>query len=311
MKKIIFYIVAVFLLFGCSKQEHVKDSNVTILSIKHELGEVKIPKNPSRVIVFDYGVLDSLKELGLDDKIIGVPIKNLPKYLNSFKDVENVGGVQEPNFETIYKLKPDLIIVSGRQAKNFKSFEEIAPTLYLPIDTRNYLNSLEKNLYILGDIFDKKNLVKEKFNVLLQNIDYFKLQIDPTKKGLIILTNANKISAFGSKSRFGIIHDVLGVKIADENITVSTHGKNISPEYILKINPDYIFVVDRDAIVGGEGNAKKTIENHIVEKTNAFKNKHIFYINPEYWYLSGGGLKSTKAMLEEIITDINKDKNEI
>ncbi|EAK0847404.1 siderophore ABC transporter substrate-binding protein [Campylobacter lari] len=308
MKKTIFCILAMFLMFGCSKEEYTKDSNVTLLEIKHDLGSTKVVKNPSRVIVFDYGILDSLKELNLSDKIIGVPLKNLPKYLDSFKNVENVGGVQEPNFETIYKLKPDLIIVSGRQAKNFKSFEEIAPTLYLPVDTKDYLNSFEKNLNILGDIFDKKDLVKEKFNALLQDINHFKSQINPTKKGLIILTNANKMSAFGSKSRFGIIHDVLDVKVADENISVSTHGKNISPEYILKINPDYIFVVDRDAIVGGEGNARKTIENPIVKKTNAYKNNHIFYINPEYWYLSGGGLISIKIMLEEIIKDINKDK---
>ncbi|EAK0979970.1 siderophore ABC transporter substrate-binding protein [Campylobacter lari] len=308
MKKTIFCILAMFLIFGCSKEEYTKDSNATLLEIKHDLGSTKVVKNPSRVIVFDYGILDSLKELNLSDKIIGVPLKNLPKYLDSFKNVENVGGVQEPNFETIYKLKPDLIIVSGRQAKNFKSFEEIAPTLYLPVDTKDYLNSFEKNLNILGDIFDKKDLVKEKFNALLQDINHFKSQINPTKKGLIILTNANKMSAFGSKSRFGIIHDVLDVKVADENISVSTHGKNISPEYILKINPDYIFVVDRDAIVGGEGNARKTIENPIVKKTNAYKNNHIFYINPEYWYLSGGGLISIKIMLEEIIKDINKDK---
>lgn len=308
MKKTIFCILAMFLMFGCSKEEYTKDSNVTLLEIKHDLGSTKVVKNPSRVIVFDYGILDSLKELNLSDKVIGVPLKNLPKYLDSFKNVENVGGVQEPNFETIYKLKPDLIIVSGRQAKNFKSFEEIAPTLYLPVDTKDYLNSFEKNLNILGDIFDKKDLVKEKFNALLQDINHFKSQINPTKKGLIILTNANKMSAFGSKSRFGIIHDVLDVKVADENISVSTHGKNISPEYILKINPDYIFVVDRDAIVGGEGNARKTIENPIVKKTNAYKNNHIFYINPEYWYLSGGGLISIKIMLEEIIKDINKDK---
>ncbi|OCX42790.1 hypothetical protein A7X81_05565 [Campylobacter ornithocola] len=308
MKKTIFCILAMFLMFGCSKQEYIEDSNVTLLEIKHELGNTKVIKNPNRVIVFDYGILDSLKELNLSDKVIGVPLKNLPKYLDSFKNVENVGGVQEPNFETIYKLKPDLIIVSGRQAKNFKSFEEIAPTLYLPVDTKDYLNSFENNLNILGDIFDKKELVKEKFNVLSQDINHFKSQINPTKKGLIILTNANKMSAFGSKSRFGIIHDVLDVKVADENISVSTHGKNISSEYILKINPDYIFVVDRDAIVGGEGNARKTIENPIVKKTNAYKNNHIFYINPEYWYLSGGGLISIKIMLEEIIKDINKDK---
>jgi len=35
-------------------------------------------------------------------------------------------------------------------------------------------------------------------------------------------------------------------------------------------------------------------------KTNAYKNGKIFYLDPDYWYLSGGGLLSMKEMIKEI-----------
>ena len=117
---------------------------------------------------------------------------------------------------------------------------------------------------------------------------------------LIVLGTEGKVSAYGPSSRFGIIHDVFGFKPADEKIEVSTHGQNITFEYVLKTNPGILFVIDRDAAIGGDASAKDSIENDLVIKTDAYKNDKIVYLNGEYWYLSGGGLLSMKEMVKEV-----------
>ncbi|CAM5291152.1 Ferrichrome ABC transporter substrate-binding protein OS=Lysinibacillus sphaericus OX=1421 GN=LS41612_02285 PE=3 SV=1 [Lysinibacillus sphaericus] len=68
-----------------------------------------------------------------------------------------------------------------------------------------------------------------------------------------------------------------------------------------------LFVVDRDAAVNpeGESGTKAAIENEIVSATNAAKNGKIFYLNPEYWYLSGGGLLSETAKADDILKAFN------
>jgi iron complex transport system substrate-binding protein len=81
---------------------------------------------------------------------------------------------------------------------------------------------------------------------------------------------------------------------------VTTHGQSVTFEYIAVKNPDYLFVVDRGAAVGGEAAAKKTIENELVKKTKAFKDGNIVYLDQNYWYLSGGGLISVSEMIKEI-----------
>ncbi|MGO4890541.1 hypothetical protein ACJ2A9_22570 [Anaerobacillus sp. MEB173] len=48
---------------------------------------------------------------------------------------------------------------------------------------------------------------------------------------------------------------------ADESIEVSTHGMNVSFEYIVEKDPDYLFVVNRDAVTAGKPAAQQTIEN--------------------------------------------------
>lgn len=49
---------------------------------------------------------------------------------------------------------------------------------------------------------------------------------------------------------------MFGFKAADEGIEKSTHGQIITFEYILETNPDILFVIDRDAAVNAEANAK-------------------------------------------------------
>lgn len=112
--------------------------------------------------------------------------------------------------------------------------------------------------------------------------------------------NSSWVSAYGAGSRFGIIHDEFGFAAADEKIEVSTHGQSISFEYIVEKDPDYLFVVDRGAVVGGESSAKQVVENDLVKNTKAYKNGKIIYLDPDYWYLSGGGLESVAGMTEEV-----------
>lgn len=275
------------------------------LTIKHELGEITIKSNPQKVVVFDFGTLDTLDKLGVE--VTGLPQSNVPSYLSKYSDAkyENVGGLKEPDFEKINSLSPDLIIISGRQQDSYDEFSKIAPTLYVAVDNANYMESFTKNVKTLGQIFGKEAEVETELTAINDSVKALneKAKADG-KKSLIILANEGKISAYGSGSRFGIIHDVFGFAQADDKIEVSTHGQSVSYEYVADKNPDYLFVVDRDAAVKSDGSksgsAKDAVENDLVKNTNAFKNGKIIYLDPNYWYLSGGGLISVSEMLKEV-----------
>jgi len=278
------------------------DDQPEAVTVEHELGTTEIEKNPEKVVVFDFGVLDSLDELGIN--VAGVPQSNLPSYLDKYEgdEYENVGSLKEPDFEKIAEIDPDLIIISGRQSDLYDQFTEITDsTIYLGVDATRYMDSFEENMHVLGEIFNKESEVDKELADIEDSIDTIHEKAsDSGKEGLIILANDDKISAYGSSSRFGLIHDVFGVKASDENIEVSTHGKNVSFEYVKEQNPDLLYVIDRSAAIGEESAAKQIVENKLVESTNAYKNDDIIYLNPDVWYLSGGGLISVKEMLNEI-----------
>lgn len=291
-----------------ASQETAAPAEETELTIKHKLGETKVQKNPAKVVVFDFGVLDSLDKLGVE--VTGVPQASIPSYLSKYEDAkyENVGSLKEPDFEKLSAIDPDLIIISGRQEAAYEELTKLAPTIFLGVDTAKYMESYTENAKTLGQIFGKEAEVDAELATVNDEIKVLNEKAAASgKKALIILANEGAISAYGSTSRFGIIHDVFGFQQADENIEVSTHGQTVSFEYIAEKNPDYLFVIDRDAAVateGGESGAKALVENALVKNTNAFKDGNIVYLDPDYWYLSGGGLISVSEMVKQVAATI-------
>lgn len=280
----------------------VTEAKPATMTIKHNAGETVVNMNPQRVVAFDFGSLDTLEALDVD--VIGIPKANIPAYLSKYKDDKyaNFGGLKEPDFEAIYKAKPDFIVLSDRQVNLYDQFSEIAPSVNFNIDINNYMNSLENHTIALGKLFGKEEAAKAQLDDLKAQIEAIKAQTkDMPDRALIVLANDGKISAYGPGSRFGFIHDTLGFKPADDTIEVSRHGQNVTFEYVMNLDPEYIFVIDRSAVVGNsETAAKDLIENDLVKNTKAFQNGKIVYLDPNVWYLSGGGLKSTQAMVNDI-----------
>lgn len=296
-------------LAACGAEEEATDSQTAdaqateTVKVTHELGETEVPKNPEKVVVFDFGILDTLDQLGVES-VAGVAQGNIPTYLEQYEDTEkyeNIGTLKEADFEAIHAMDPDLIIISGRQAEMYNEFSDIAPTIHLGVDTTDYMNSFTTNMETVGEIFGKEAEVEEELAAINEQIEGIQEKTASSEeKGLIVLANEGKVSAYGAASRFGIIHDVFGVKQADEGIEASTHGQSITYEYILDTNPDMMFVVDRNAAVGNDASAKDSLENELVQKTNAYQNDKIIYLDPDYWYLSGGGLQSVSEMVNAI-----------
>lgn len=305
MKKLLMlFIIATLatVAIACNNTEQQTTTPEEKITIKHKLGETEVVKNPKEVAVFDNGILDSLDKLGVE--VVALPKSStVPNYLSKYTDdkYQNIGTLKEPDFEKLSEINPDLIIISGRQQDLYKEFQKIAPTIFLGVDTKNYLPSFEENMKTLGQIFGKEKEVEQEVATIQSSIEKIKEKATASKKNaLVILANDDKISAYGTQSRFGIIHDAFGLTPTDPQIKVSTHGQRVTFEYIVDKDPDYLYVIDRGAVVGGKSSSKQLIENDLVKKTKAFKDGNIVYLDPETWYLSGGGLQSVANMIKQI-----------
>lgn len=290
-----------FLSFSCKgNQEKESTDDRNVITVKHQSGTTEVVEYPKNTVILNYGIADTFEELGIDFK--GTSKAVLPSYLKDLDpSIVDVGNIVTPNMEKINELDPELIIISGRQAAMYEEFLKLAPTLNLNVDMSDYMESFKENQRIIGRLFDKTEEVEKELKEIDARIEKIRKEtLNMDKKALIVLTNEGRMSAYGSGSRFGIIHDVFGLPAVDEAIEVSTHGQSISNEFIQEKNPDYLFVIDRGAAIKREALNKESFANDLIKTTNAYKNDKIIFLSPDIWYLSGGGLKSIKLMIDEV-----------
>lgn len=314
MKKKIFNIIivaiGVILFFtGCDNNKKATTSSVkktsskekVMINVKDANGNIKVPKNPKKVVVFDNGSLDTIDALGKGKVIAGAPTKNLPKYLAKYQNVASAGGIMEPDLEKVNQIKPDLIIIAGRQQRFKEKLSKIAPTMFMQVNDQDPWNSTKQNIRTLGKVFNTEAKTNLEIKKLEKDIESLKNKaIASKKKALIALINEGQISVYGSKSRFGIIHDTFGFTQADAHIKTSIHGQSVSYEYVMSKNPDILFIVDRTKAIGGDDSKNQALQNDLIKQTSAGKNHQVIPLDADVWYLSGGGLESTAKMIKNV-----------
>jgi iron complex transport system substrate-binding protein len=271
------------------------------LKVQHAKGETTVPSKPGKVLAFDLATLDTLNALGVE--VAGVPTARFPEYLAKYGSdkYEKIGTLFEPNYEAVNAAEPDLIIVGGRSSAKYADLAKIAPTIDMSVDPKDYIGSVKRNVQLLARIFDKKAEADAQLAKLDQSVAALKGEASKAGKGLLVLTTGGKMSAYGPGSRFGHLHTEFGIVPAVEGLATTNHGQAVSAEFILKTNPDWLFVIDRDAATGQNGGAaKKVLDNDLVAQTAAWKNNQVVYLDPTNWYLIGGGLTAMQNSVDQI-----------
>lgn len=272
-----------------------------ILMVVHEQGTTEVPKNPEKVVVFDYGSLDTLQTLGVD--VVGAPKDNLPDSLSQYNtdSVEAVGTLFEPDYETINAIDPDLVIVGGRSAAAYPELEKHWPTIDLSVDYNNFVEDVEASTLTLGEIFGKDAEAQAAVAELNDVVEEVKGIGQTMGPGMIVSTSAGEVTVYGVDSRFGIIHSVLGVPEAVNDVEALPHGEVISFEMIRDTNPDWLFVNDRDAAIGESGeSARAILDNELVHATTAWKEDQVVYLDAQRWYIIMSGVTNAKEMFIQI-----------
>ena len=312
MKKVItLFLVAVVVLaaaYSAGANESVAvvaDTHVaTVLNAKGELVDVEFPNDPQRIAVLNFVTLDFLDSIGMGDRIVGV-IKSgsFPQHLLKYKNDENIanlGSMKNIDMELLMSIEPDVIFSSDRTEKRYDEFSMIAPTMSAAID------------YSVGFFQGFKDLVNNQAAVVNADaskvasiIDGYAARIEKIAafaEGNTALLGifAGGLNTLGDVGRASIVTTDMGfTNLQLENVN---HGNISSYEAWLELNPDYMFVLDKDNAVGTEAVAAREqleVNNPIIAETDAYKNGKIIYLEPgDVWYLCDGGVKGMDLMIK-------------
>ena len=282
-------------------------STITITSLdgNGEETQLEVPYDPQRIAILDMAALDMLDNFGLGDRVVGSASTSLD-YLQQYvtdETVENLGTIKEADLEAVMACEPDIIFIGGRLSASYDALSEIAPVVYLSTDSElGVVESVRKNAQTIASIFGVEEQVEQKmagFDERLQALAAFA----QGKNAVIGMCTSGSFNVLGNDGRCSIIGKEIGFENLGDTGSTSTHGNESSFELLLEWNPEYIFVLDRDAAIGTDGAqlAQEIMENELTMQTAAYQNGNIVYLeHPAVWYTAEGGITALDYMLSDL-----------
>ena len=309
MKKLISLLLAALMLLGMATAALAEDAPATVtitsLNAEREPFELEVPYDPQRIAILDMPSLDILDRLGLGDRVVGSATTTL-EYLQAYvpgDTIANLGTIKEADLEAVMACEPDVIFIGGRLSASYDALSEIAPVVFLSTDTEiGVVESVRNNATTIASMFGLEAQVDELmagFDARIEALAAFA----EGKNAIVGLCTSGSFNILGSDGRCSIISVEIGFDNLGDGDVTATHGNESSFELVVELDPDYMFVLDRDAAIGTDGAqlAKEIVENELVMDTDVYKDGHIVYLeNPTVWYTAEGGITALDIMLGDL-----------
>ena len=295
MKKIITFICFIF--FTISSFAIKVENN----QIVDDYGNKIEAKEYKKIIVTDPGVIEILFKIGGEKSIIAIAKTSRSKIHPSDKvdKLVSIGNVSNLNLEKVVEYKPDLIVVSSMMLRNVEAIKKMGYKVI--VSNAPDLNGILDTISVTGIISGKKDeaeKLRKECSLKLEKIEKENEKNSFKLKGAILFSTS-PMTAFSEDSIPGDVLKHLGVI----NIAANVPGQRpiLSPEYILKENPDFL------AGAMSLDDTQKIIEaSNVIPKIKAGKNNNIFILDSSVILRSSYRIFDEMEVLKE---KLNKIRN--
>jgi len=301
---------------------------------------VQVRQNPSVIAVYDQGILDMMYTIGFERfgiETLIVPNPNgLPSVIQGINNTPGLrvidgGTLFYVNWDVLDLVPPELIILGARSfgmnaagdrlaAEDVDIFRSATEERYtdtafirLTINAQNsdLLNDITANAEAMALIWPH---VADDLNA---EIDYIRgsmeyiaevAQESGYRAVFLMMTTPDNLSLFLANSRMDMVYEEFGFAPAippeDLGEFVDQHGFESRAEFVLALDPDVIFLLDRnqmEANIPESAGHTALINDPIIQRTQAFINGHIYALYPQEWYTVVGGFGSVRQMIADMM----------
>ncbi|WP_309065873.1 siderophore ABC transporter substrate-binding protein [Microbacterium sp.] len=297
-------LVSILALAGCSSpaaaEPEKSEAAASTVTVEDNTGTHKIATPPASVVATDNRTFQTLSDWGIELSAAAVSL--MPDTIGYVKDkgVVDLGTHNEPDLEAVVAAEPDLIVNGQRFAQYHDDFTELVPdATVLELDPREgepFDEELKRQVTVLGEVFGKQDEAKKLVDDFDAAVERAKKAYDDADTVMAVTTSGGDIGYIAPTvgRTLGPVFDILGLTPALEvpEATDDHQGDDISVEAIAESNPDWLLVMDRDAVFASETpdyvQAAEILEgSEALTSVTAVKDEQIVYM-PTDTYLNEG-----------------------
>ncbi|RGE19776.1 iron-siderophore ABC transporter substrate-binding protein [Leucobacter sp. wl10] len=244
-------LAAMLLLNGCAAvpSGDAPSAESATRTVQTVFGDKEVPVDPQRIVIVRTNALDTALALGIEP--VGTTYwgggSGLPGYLaaEAPKDMALIGTDDEPDFEAIAALKPDLIIGDESIENNLETFESIAPVAaYDSLNAEGRSDWREHLAAIAGFTGreDKANTVIASFDEMVADLD-----ADIANKGQTVIplrVRADQVRHYLPESLVsaGVLQGLRSIKLPGPIVASENDEWSVIPA-------EQLSVLDADTII--------------------------------------------------------------
>ena len=297
-------ILAFSFVSACGGSSPRQAGSEAVRVVDHAMGQTKVSVNPQRVVALS-GSLDTVLSLGV--KPVGsIQISEGNNYLkNRLEGIKSVGSFNNPSFEEIVALKPDLILGTKWDDRDkYKLLSQIAPTVIADVESSGeWKKLLNKYAEALGKT-DKAEQIIGDYNA---RIEKFQTQmgdrIQETEVS-IVRVRQDRIDIYLEDSFPGTI-------VADAGLSHPPDQANAEDSFSMQISKELLHIADANAIfiwtfasgnseeadMEAQRNSKELKADPLWAKLNAVQQGKVYDV-PRYWM--GMGPIAANLVLDDL-----------
>lgn len=256
------------------------EKNGDTVTVKHELGETDVSKEPKKVVALELSFVDALEGLGMQP--VGIADDNkkdmIEKLVDGKVDYTSVGTRQQPNLEVISSLQPDLIIADVQRHKAiYKELQQIAPTIELKSRESTYEENIE-SFETISKAVGKEDIANKRLQEHEQTIQELRdtLKEEAGQTVLPAVVRDTSFQAHTSSSYDGEFLEKLGLKNAVESEEAYAE---MNLEQLSDINPGILILANNE----GKLITDEWKNNPLWKDLDAVKNDKVFVVDRDLW----------------------------
>jgi len=244
--------VATICVLGCALASATAGTNPTADALRDDLGHplfagtlsptTSAPTKvtaPTRIVSLLPSLTETVCALGACDHLVGVD--SYSNYPASVQELPRLGGGLNPDIERIVKLRPDLVLLaSSSPAVTRLQALGLRVLVWEPQNYADVQRAVRQLALVLGS-----DAAPEVLRQMESGLQQVKSILGPKSRALRVYIEVNRAPYAASESSFmGELLERLGVR----NIVPATLGAfpRLSPEFVVRANPDLIMVSDSD-----------------------------------------------------------------